>query len=402
MKENFKDGVMFSLRKTNSGFSLVELSILLVFVGIIGGTTLQLYKESHRQRYISDTGYRGEAIQNALDKFLTENGRLPCPAKPVLEPSDTDAGLELCTASFATQTLGPTNCIDGRCRVTGGRDTLADVDAIVDNVYIGSIPYVTLNIPVEVSIDGWGNKFLYAVSQYLTDPATYSPPNQDPYGVIDIKVPHVTLGTPVSKTIYIDGMPTIKATPFVVLSHGENSVGAYNLSGKKRPCSGSNAGLDLFNCGNTGVFYNYSQYRSLVFGANYFDDNILVTSNNMRIDRWGYSNVVSKSIYNTANSNVGIGTDQPETMLDVEGSLRAQRILGDQYCDEDGNNCFPAEMISGDGVACGTNGVISGIKSADVVCVPNINPSGLVTGTCPFGQYVSGFNATGGIICGLP
>ncbi|MFH1157995.1 MAG: type II secretion system protein [Pseudomonadota bacterium] len=383
-------------KKANRGFSLVELSILLVFAGIVGGTTLQLYKESHRQRYVSDTGYRGEAIQTALDKFLTENGRLPCPAKPTLGPSEADSGKEIC--------LTVSGCVaDGRCLVDGGRDTSADVDADVDEVYIGSIPYVTLNLPIEVSMDGWGNKFLYAVSKYLTDPATYSPPDQDPYGVIDIEVPNAAAAwVPTPKTTYVDGVATVYATPFVVLSHGENGVGAYNLSGKRRLCSGTDAGLDLFNCGNTGVFYDYSQHRSLRPGPDYFDDKILVTSNNMRIDRWGYSNVVSKSIYNTANSSVGIGTDQPDMMLDVNGSLRAQRTLGDQYCDGDGDNCFPAKMIGGAGVTCGANGAVNGIKEAEVVCVPKVNPTGLASGTCPSGQYVKGFNAAGSIICGTP
>ena len=383
-------------KKTNSGFSLVELSLLLVFIGVAGGTALQLYKESHRQKYASDTGYRAEVIQNSLDKFLTENGRLPCPAKPTKGQGANDAGKEECpTVSGCTA--------DGRCLVAGGRDTLADADTIVDNVYIGSIPYVTLNIPVEVSVDGWGNKFLYAVSQYLTDSVTYSPPSQDPYGVIDIKVPLSTSPWgPTSKTLYIDGTPTISAIPFVVLSHGENGVGAYNLSGKRKDCSGAKAGLDLFNCSNMGFFYDYSQHRSLVPGADYFDDKILITSNNMRIDRWGYANVVLKSIYNTANSSVGIGTDQPDRMLDVNGDLRVQKTHGDQYCDENGDNCFPAQMIGGVGVNCGTNGVVSGIKGANVVCVPKVDPTGLVEGTCPVEKYVMGFDADGSIICGTP
>ena len=383
-------------KKTNGGFSLVELSLFLVFIGVAGGTTLQLYKESQRQRYASDTGYRAEAIQSALDKFLTENGRLPCPAKPTKGQGATDAGKELCPT-----VLG---CVaDGRCLVSGGRDTLADADTAVDDVYIGSIPYVTLNLPVEVSIDGWGNKFLYAVSKYLTDSATYSPPNKDPYGVIDIKVPlPMSPMVATSKTIYIDGIPTLSATPFIVLSHGENGTGAYNLSGKKSPCLDANAGFDLFNCSNTGVFYDYSQHRSHVRGSGYFDDKILVTSNNMRIDRWGYANVVLKNIYNTANSSVGIGTDQPDRMLDIDGDLRVQKSYGDRYCDESGSNCFSAQIIGGAGINCSVDGVVSGIKGANVVCVSKIDPTGLVGGICPAGKYVRGFDITGNIVCGTP
>lgn len=381
-------------RKMNDGFSLIELSIILTVFGLALEIMLQTESMLRKEKYITNTGYRGEAIQTALDKFLSKNKRLPCPAARALGPDDANAGIEQCLTALPINT-----CADGLCRVTGRRDTGADADALPDNVYIGAIPYITLNLPSQIELDGWGNKFLYAVSQHMTDAATY----QWSYGVIDAKIYDEASHSNISPTTPINGVHTPYATPFIVLSHGSDGVGAYSVTGRQsRPCAG--AGQDLGNCNDTtpgdeAVFYNYiTKFKSYADGADHYDDWVIATKSDMRIDRWGYSDAARGDIINTAIARVGINTDQPTETLGVDGNIRAGRAIGNSYCNAATTGCIPATMVAGAGINC-NNGAVTGIRNANVACSSTVSTAGITPSTCPAGQLVIGFTAAGVIQC---
>ena len=117
------------------GFTLVELSIVLIIVAlIVGGMMVSL----GAQRDIADaneTQKRLNEIRDALIGFTVANGRLPCPASPNttgLEKPDTG--------------VGP-------CA----------------NPYDGFVPAITLGItPTNengYAVDSWGNPIRYAVTE---------------------------------------------------------------------------------------------------------------------------------------------------------------------------------------------------------------------------------------------
>jgi prepilin-type N-terminal cleavage/methylation domain-containing protein len=126
---------------TASGFTLLELTIVLVVVGLVITGLLVPLPGMIEQRRITDTQNRLEQIKEALLGFAAANGRLPCPA------SASSNGSE----SFAAGG----NAANGLC----------------SNFYDGFVPAATLGIaPTDdqgFAVDSWGlpqNRIRYAVA----------------------------------------------------------------------------------------------------------------------------------------------------------------------------------------------------------------------------------------------
>lgn len=115
------------------GFTLIEIAIVLVIVGLLlGGLLMPLAAQVEQQR-TSETQKLLEEIKDAIIGFAILNGRLPCPASP------TSSGNE-----------GP---------VGGGACT----------VQHGFVPAVSLGLGVNLNldrllVDSWGNPIRYSVT----------------------------------------------------------------------------------------------------------------------------------------------------------------------------------------------------------------------------------------------
>src|SRR5574338_365227 len=107
-----------------AGFSLIELSVVLVLLTIVLGLGLGALNAQLQSGNASVTRKRQELIRDALIVHLGAAKRLPCADDPA-------AG-----------------------GVTGGEDCPATS---------GVIPYATLGLSRETAEDGWGNLFSYAV-----------------------------------------------------------------------------------------------------------------------------------------------------------------------------------------------------------------------------------------------
>lgn len=130
------------IRKMNSGFTLVEMAMVLLIIGLLlGGLIPTLSSQMEAQR-ISETRKQLEEIQQALVGFATANGRLPCPA------STSSNGEE--------SPLGGGNCT---------------------NFYDGFVPAATLGITSvngqSLVADGWGNAIRYAVAGNTVNSVAY-------------------------------------------------------------------------------------------------------------------------------------------------------------------------------------------------------------------------------------
>ena len=64
----------------NRGFTLIEMAIVLMIVGLLLGGMLVPLSAQMDQRNISDTQKSLSEIKEALIGYAMANGRLPCPA----------------------------------------------------------------------------------------------------------------------------------------------------------------------------------------------------------------------------------------------------------------------------------------------------------------------------------
>lgn len=149
------------LPRLQPGFSLVELTIVLLIVSILMGGMMTMLSAQTDQRNWSDTQSRLEAAREAIIGYAIANGRLPCPA------NSTSAGAEV------RQTTGPTI---GAC---GAASNAYDhYGGVVGGVTYGLLPAVTIGYqPVDsqgFAIDAWSNRIRYVVAK-ATTPVTPTP-----------------------------------------------------------------------------------------------------------------------------------------------------------------------------------------------------------------------------------
>ena len=126
----------------NRGFTLIEMAVVLMIVGLLLGGMLVPLSAQMDQRNISDTQKALSEIKEALIGYAIANGRLPCPA------SSTSNGAE----SFDP----------------GGSASNGDCS----NFWNGFLPAATLGItPVDsqgYAVDAWNNRIHYAVTSANT------------------------------------------------------------------------------------------------------------------------------------------------------------------------------------------------------------------------------------------
>lgn len=123
----------------NTGFSLVEMAIVLFIVALLLGGLLPTLSSQIDQQKTRETQTTLAEIKEALVGFAIANGRFPCPATII---------------SNGAENFVPTtgNASNGNC----------------SNFFDGFLPAATLAIsPVDSSgfmLDAWGNRIHYAVA----------------------------------------------------------------------------------------------------------------------------------------------------------------------------------------------------------------------------------------------
>lgn len=120
--------------KSQSGFSLIEMAMVLLILGLLLGGILSAVSVSTDNIRISNTQAQLQEIEEALYGFAQVNGRLPCPA------TNSSAGLEA--------PAGGGNCTN----------------------YFGFVPSATLGLYGGINEDGllldaWQNPYRYGVSR---------------------------------------------------------------------------------------------------------------------------------------------------------------------------------------------------------------------------------------------
>jgi hypothetical protein len=390
--------------RKNGGFSLIELAIITTIIGLLLSAGLQTYRTYMVVKVKNDTEVHRGLVEEALARHLFNFLFLPCPAGPALAPSDTTIfpmpapGKANCAASTA---VGACEAISGVCiadttSAASGRHSSCNPGAVTvkDRVIIGSVPYIDLGLSVQDSLDGWGNRLTYAISQYLTSAASYS----ESCGAITVQKWDTATATPSNG--FFNGVAS--AYLFVLLSHGSTGAGAFSYYGQRKACSAGTR--DNENCDNDATFLlpggsNLDTVFSTAPGATFYDDAFVSFDITRDKDKWSRTggSMVAKGL-----GRVGIGGPPNSSYyLDVQGNIKLDDFQVDSICTNTGV-CFPQNMIGGSGITC-NGGLATGIANGTVICVPaQINTAGLTPANCPAGQLLKGFTAGGGIICLAP
>jgi type II secretory pathway pseudopilin PulG len=402
-----------------TGFTLVELCIVIIISGLIFSAIFDLYTRYLRQTATANTVANIQTSSNQIGFFFSNNLRYPYPSDRTVPINSPLYGLEIdpavvgltvgnCYASGPPAVISPagTNGVGGVCMIPSLRD--ADGDGQPDPVLIGGVPIRTIlnnvqtGVSTNVVFDGWGSKLDYAVSANLANVATYN----STWGVITA---HDEFG---NNTAGIND-----DAHYAIISHGADRIGAYSTGGQMSSIclfGVAGAGLDNQNCSNNSTFIE-SIAHSAAGGLAHYDDYVyFVKSGSSGI--WAYQ-PNSNNIYNLNIGNVGVGTAAPGSTLDVEdplgagnGTLRAENnAKAAMICDKTGANCFPVKGFTAaagsETVKCPANQVMNGIAmNAGTLqatgCAPPAFPFPIPgPQTCPVGKWLHGYATNGTILC---
>jgi prepilin-type N-terminal cleavage/methylation domain-containing protein len=299
------------LVKANAGFTLVELAMVMFIFALLLGIVLPMTSAAIDVQKRNITEKKLKVVETALTNFVAVHKRLPCPA------DGTGAtGMELRAPATASYTV----------------DCAAPAAVANTNQQTGVVPWATLGITMDSASDGWDRVLTYRVGFGLTrdnamdmsacDPAgtgqTWSVTNSAT-GSIDENSTNIVnepintdicnsqlacSGTGTACTMpkrflknkgfrIVDGANAVLADPvnltgaaYVVISHGENGLGAYtraqvlmttavgNVSG---PLEGANQnGTLAVSSASTNISPAFRDaVISSASGTSYFDDMVL-------------------------------------------------------------------------------------------------------------------------------
>ena len=239
------------------GFSLLEMSIVLIIVATLTGLGIQSGANMMETARVSQTQKKIEQIKRAIYVYRVSNNRIPCPASLTLPVSSVNFGVQ-----------GPNSaaCID----VTAGAATANFTDTTV-TVVEGAVPTKSLNLPDEFAFDGWGNRIRYAASLLYTETDSFKKTlPDDTCGTVQ-----VTDGTGASN------FRTQEAV-YALVSHGSNGHGAYTRSGSVKSAGSTNVDEQKnCSCNASGVATtyaaNYTQralYQNPASSSDIYDDTV--------------------------------------------------------------------------------------------------------------------------------
>lgn len=386
-------------KKSAAGFTLIEIAISLILLGLIIIPALSIYQNFVEESDFEETQQSASVIINELSSFNATYGRLPCPASITDVRGDATYGFELANCQAAAPALN--TCSNGICAYASlnpGRIVL-----------VGAVPFKDLNIFEEQTYDHYGSKLTYAVTLNQTDTATYA-----------------TNGGGIS-IVSSSNMAQSQITPpnsahYIIISHGENKAGAYSPSAAQVSCMNGSL-TEQENCDADAVFAAGEIATGFDDTAYYFDGVIPTEWKKQASDVNNIflkdSNSIGVGVMNSTDvsnadhlvvRNIGADADGTPT-----GIIKADNsFLVDNLCEAGAVNdsdCFQPRLIAGtleddgtrlregpggNGMSCydGTNDqYMTGISQSGPIC------SDEVFLTCPDGELVQEIQADGTLVC---
>lgn len=240
-----------------SGFTLVEMAVVIVIVGLIIGGLVTPLAMQMELRSRQETKKSLETIKEALIGFALTNGRLPC-------PDFNGDGIEDRSAPAAVDDW---DAVDTNPPVDEiRRPTQACADATPTNLYQGWLPFVSIGVGRS---DDWSDRFTYRVSPEFSDDFNVWADNNAANGTLDgaeIAAAAIRTNTSLAskgdiligergddavtaglETKSINSLIGTLAAPStanaaaVIISHGKNQRSAFDaFSGVARPAAPAN------------------------------------------------------------------------------------------------------------------------------------------------------------------
>ncbi|MGA7593828.1 MAG: type II secretion system protein [Gallionella sp.] len=246
--------VPFPERIRQTGFTLVEMAMVLMIVALLLGGLLPTITSQVEQRHENDTLKQLDEIQQALIGFAIINGRLPCPA------TSTSNGAE----NFAV-----------------GHSA---ADGICSNFYNGFVPAATLGLSGATNaglvLDAWGNPIRYAVTSWNSTSPSLNDVFTTTNGMHTVGISNLaptsllvcSTSTGIAASSCSSGNAlTTNGVPAVIFSTGKNGA---------QGSAGTDEAVNLHNS----PYATYQTYVSHLPAAN-FDDIVIWLSPNFLVNR---------------------------------------------------------------------------------------------------------------------
>lgn len=181
------------------GFSLIELTVVLVIVALLSsGLLLGLSAQREAAAY-QEAQRQLDGAREALLGFAMANGRLPCPANPALAGNAANAGLE-------DRPNANSAC----------------------NRNHGVVPWAVLGLP---EVDPWGGRLTYFVNSRFSAPLAAGAQSSF---TLDSGVAPDNSGMANIINLSIHGATNVALEISAVLvSHGSRGAGSYQSSGSQ-------------------------------------------------------------------------------------------------------------------------------------------------------------------------
>ncbi len=153
--------MMKTLNRVQTGFTLIEVAIVVVIVSILLGYTVALFPIQQELKQYRQASADMDEIVDALIAFAQVNGRLPCP--------DTSGNLHV--ADPNTSGAGVLDGNEDFEDLIDNLDGTAVQDGLPDNckAFFGFLPSATLGMNGDINANGvlqdpWGGGYGYAIS----------------------------------------------------------------------------------------------------------------------------------------------------------------------------------------------------------------------------------------------
>ena len=225
-------------KRCNRGFSLLELAVVLVIIGTIAGLSVSVGVTQMAAAEISSTKQQLNNLKRAMLLFHEKQGRFPCPADGDVEVTNTNYGVEAAT----------------NCATT----TPSSITETNGNL-IGSVPFKTLGVSEEETIDPWGYRVSYIIDKAQTETINLSA------GSIIIQDIN---GNEILQS------PGLGDAIFAFISHGEDGNGAWPELGGSASCT--SGARDSENCDHAAdVILTSGNITDTDITANQYDDVIV-------------------------------------------------------------------------------------------------------------------------------
>jgi type II secretory pathway pseudopilin PulG len=203
----------------NSGYSLVELSISLTVIALLVTSGLTLFAKKSEAEKSQVTKEKIRVIEKAIVDYVDVNGFIPCPAKGTALESDQYFGDSLTNASYNTATHLCSNNTTNN---------------------VGMVPVRNLGLDDSYAYDGWDRKFSFQVAKGMGNAYDFSDSNyRGDISIVDFYgIERTNTAFPVPKNY---------GAAFVIISFGQDGIGAWGKNSSANPTAPSNTMIEYQN-----------------------------------------------------------------------------------------------------------------------------------------------------------